>query len=451
MRSKVEMVICRFRLAGLQLIQSSARFIAPAASAVAILLTACQPSQRLPDCVSGNSAPTPAQEVLWSKSKAASSLQLAIDGSGSMLGLTGSPQASASWKAILRAVTLAAASSGAGLQASRIGGSTTQPISNAMQAADPCFFHGCGRYSPVSSNIDALWNAPGLSAQTTPVRLAISDLEVNNGDIARLVGAMEPHVRRGATIAILAIKVPFQGRVFNSEGQVIHTGSAQRPIYLLATGPRRQLHALMSDIRSKAALGGVPTASMQLTFLEDQANAPTLLAKSVKGNPANSLSSGLPVQLAGATYGPGSQADYQLARLSQRTKSVVLNSRREGAIGASPMPDMAIAQLESLPVGGQITSLPPGINVQSFQLGNQELALTINIPPGTPSTALRAQVPRGQLPEAWWVSWNRQSSTTATAKEQSDGLLLLLTSLSRLMVSPGTTPAAAFCLAFNYG
>ena len=415
------------------------------------LITGCQPSQRLPDCVSGTPAPTPAQQALWGKTKPANSLQLAIDGSGSMLGLTGSPQSSASWKAILRAVTLAAAGSGAGLQASRIGGSTTQPIGNAMQAAETCFFLGCGAFAPVSSNIDALWNAPGLSSQTVPLRLAISDLEVNNGDIARLVGAIEPHIRRGATIAILAIKVPFQGRVYNSEGQVIHAGSAQRPIYLLATGPRTQLHVLMNDVRAKAALGGVSTASMQLTFLEDQANAPTLLARSVKGQPANSLSTGLPVQLAGASYGPGSQADYQLARLSPRTNAMVLSSRRAGAIGGSSIPDMAVAQLESLPVGGQITSLPPGINVQSFQLGNQELALTINIPPGTPSTALRAQVPRGQLPEAWWVSWNRQSSTTATAKEQSDGLLLLLTSLSRLMVAPGTTPAAAFCLAFNYG
>ena len=190
---------------------------------------------------------------------------------------------------------------------------------------------------------------------------------------------------------------------------------------------------------------------MQLTFLEDQANAPTLLARSVKGDPANSLSSGLPVQLAGATYGPGSHTDYQLARLAKRTNAVVLSTRREGSIGGSPMPDMAIAQLESLPLGGQMANLTPGINIQSFQLGNQELALTIAIPPGTPSSALRAQVSRGQLPESWWISWNRQIPTATNAKEQTDGLLLLLTSLSKLMVAPGTTPAAALCLAFNPG
>ena len=115
------------------------------------------------------------------------------------------------------------------------------------------------------------------------------------------------------------------------------------------------------------------------------------------------------------------------------------------------MPDMAIAQLESLPLGGQMANLTPGINIQSFQLGNQELALTIAIPPGTPSSALRAQVSRGQLPESWWISWNRQIPTATNAKEQTDGLLLLLTSLSKLMVVPGTTPAAALCLAFNPG
>ena len=368
-----------------------------------------------------------------------------------MLGLTGSPQASASWKSVLRAVTLAAAGSGAGVEASRVGGGTTQPIGNAMQAAEACFFQGCGDHAPVSSSLDALWSAPGLTRTTVPLRLAISDLEVNNGDIAKLVAAIQPHVQLGATIAILAIKVPFQGRVFNSEGQVIHTGAAQRPIYLLATGPRNQLHTLMTDIRAKAALGGVPTASMQLTFLEDQANAPTLLARSVKGVPTNSFSSGLNVQLGGAVYGPGSQADYQLAKLSQRTSAVILSSRREGAIGGAPLPDMAIAQLESLPVAGEVSSLAPGIAVQSFQLGNQELALTITIPQDAPSTALRASVPRGQLPEAWWISWNRLNATATTAREQSDGLLLLLTSLSKLLVAPGTTPAASLCLAFNHG
>lgn len=418
---------------------------------VALLLTGCPAPQRLPDCVVGTQAPTPAQTNLWARAKPARTLQLAIDGSGSMLGLTGSPQASASWKAVLRAVTLAAAGSGAGVEASRVGGGTTTAIANPLEAETACFFQGCGAYPAVSSSLDALWSAPGLTRTTVPLRLAISDLEVNNGDIAKLVSAIEPHVRSGATIAILAIKVPFQGRVFNSDGQVIHTGAAQRPIYLLATGPRNQLHTLMTDIRAKAALGGVPTASMQLTFLEDQANAPTLLARSVKGVPNNSISSGLPVQLGGAVYGPGGQGDYQLARLSQRTTAVLLSSQGEGAISTPPLPDMAIAQLESVPLGGIVNGLAPGIAVKDFQLGNQQLALTITIPSDAPSTALRAQVPRGQLPEAWWISWNRQTPTAPSAREQSDGLLLLLTSLSKLLVAPGTTPAAALCLAFNHG
>ncbi|MBM5797159.1 MAG: hypothetical protein FJ060_03195 [Cyanobacteria bacterium K_Offshore_0m_m2_072] len=375
---------------------------------------------------------------------------MAIDGSGSMLGLTGSRDASSSWKALLQAVSLAAASSGTTVEASRIGSNATTRIANPLEAASPCFFGECGSHGSVSSSLDVLWSKPTAGKNRIPLHLAISDLEVNNGDIAKLVAAIQNHVKHGATVAILAIKVPFQGRVFNSEGQVIYTGLTQRPIYLLATGPRNQLHTLMTDIRAKAALGGVPTTSMQLTFLEDQANTPTLLARSVKGVPTNSISSGLPVQLGGAVYGPG-QNEYMLAKLSQRTNAVILSSRRAGAIGGAPLPDMAIAQLESLPVAGQVSSLAPGIAVQSFQLGNQEIALTITIPQDAPSTALRASVPRGQLPEAWWVSWNRQNATAAKAREQTDGLLLLLTSLSKLLVAPGTTPAAALCLAFNHG
>lgn len=367
-----------------------------------------------------------------------------------MLGLTGSRDASSSWKALLQAVSLAAASSGTTVEASRIGSNATTRIANPLEAASPCFFGECGSHGSVSSSLDVLWSKPTAGKNRIPLHLAISDLEVNNGDIAKLVAAIQNHVKHGATVAILAIKVPFQGRVFNSEGQVIYTGLTQRPIYMLATGPRNQLHTLMTDIRAKAALGGVPTTSMQLTFLEDQANTPTLLARSVKGVPTNSISSGLPVQLGGAVYGPG-QNEYMLAKLSQRTNAVILSSRRAGAIGGAPLPDMAIAQLESLPVAGQVSSLAPGIAVQSFQLGNQEIALTITIPQDAPSTALRASVPRGQLPEAWWVSWNRQNATAAKAREQTDGLLLLLTSLSKLLVAPGTTPAAALCLAFNHG
>lgn len=418
--------------------------------AVLALLSSCSSSQQLVKCVNGSPAPTPAQTTLWAKIQTDPTLQLAIDGSGSMLGLTGSRDASSSWKALLQAVSLAAASAGTTVEASRIGSNATTRIVNPLEAASPCFFEDCGSHGSVSSSLDVLWSKPTFGKNRIPLRLAISDLEVNNGDIAKLVAAIQNHVELGATIAILAIKVPFQGRVFNSEGQVIHTGVAQRPIYLLATGPRNQLHTLMTDIRAKAALGGVPTALMQLTFLEDQANAPTLLARSVKGVPTNSISSGLPVQLGGAVYGPG-QNEYQLAKLSQRTNAVILSSRREGAIGGAPLPDMAIAQLESLPVAGQVSSLAPGIAVQSFQLGNQELALTITIPQVAPSTALRAFVPRGQLPEPWWVSWNRMNATAATAREQTDGLLLLLTSLSKLLVAPGTTPAAALCLAFNHG
>ena len=178
------------------------------------------------------------------------------------------------------------------MQARRVGGGESKPFSSALEAADPCFFLGCGAFNPVSSSMESLWNAPGLSKRKAPLRIAISDLEANDGDIAKLVASIRPHVDQGAVIGVLAVRLPFSGKVYNSQGAVIHIGEAKRPVYLLATGPRSQLHSLLTDVRTKAALAGVPTDIMQLTFLDEQANAPTLIANSVAGIPTDGISAG---------------------------------------------------------------------------------------------------------------------------------------------------------------
>lgn len=365
-----------------------------------------------------------------------------------MLGLTGSPKASSAWKALIKGVTLAAASNDLLVKSQRVGGGESKSINGALQAANPCFFSGCDDFLPVSSSLESLWKAPGLAKGKPPLRIAVSDLETNEGDIDRLLAAIKPHVKQGAVIAVLAVKLPFNGNVFNSQGIVTHTGEAKRPIYLLGTGPRSQLQVLMTDVQTKAALAGMPTNDMHLTFLDQQANAPTLTAKSVSGIPADGISGGLPIRLAATTYSPSGSDKYQFAKLYPNAEGVTISSSTSPASGQQ-QPDLSLVRLEAIALPGDSSGLN-GLSVNRFQMSGQELSVAIRIPTSSPSKAIRAFVPRGQLPEDWWLSWNRLNPSEKKAHDQSDGLLLLLTSLSKLMVAPGTTPAASLCLAFSH-
>ncbi|EAU73091.1 hypothetical protein RS9916_26309 [Synechococcus sp. RS9916] len=413
--------------------------------ATAALLTACGRSAQLPDCVTGTPAPTATQTQRWEAASPRSSLELAIDGSSSMLGLTGSASAQSAWKALLKGVSLSAAANGLSVKPVRIGSGKSTPITSTSLATNPCFFSGCGAFRPVTSSLGSLWEQPGLSQGAPPLRVAITDLEVNDGDISKLVKAIKPHVTEGAVIGILAVRLPFEGNVFNSQGTVIHKGEAERPTYLLATGPQAQLHSFLRDIKTKSALAGVPTSSMQLTLLDEQANAPTLLAKNVTSNPADQIRE-VPLRLGDQTYSPYSNASYQFARLESGVESLSLSTGTNPATDLQP--DLGLVNIGGIALPAIDTGIK-GIRTTGFQLRGTDLTVAIDIPKSKIGGALRANVPRGQLPEAWWVAWNRSDPTAKQAPNQTDGLLLLFTSLSKLMVESGTTPAASLCLAFS--
>lgn len=363
-----------------------------------------------------------------------------------MLGLTGSPRASGAWKALIQGVSLGAAANGLKLQTQRTGSGSSTPVASPMLATDACFFRGCGSFRPVSSSLDSHWRMPGLGKGKPPLRMAISDLEVNDGDIDRLFSAIKAHVDEGAVIAILAVRLPFNGKVYDSQARVIHNGEARRPIYLLATGQQAQLHSLLTEVKTKASLAGVPADAMQLTFLEDQANAPTRTARSVVGIPPQSAMSEVPIRIAGNTYSPN-QVDYQFAKLFPGASGVLLSS------GIKPgsdklQPTFGLMQLETIPLAGgtPLTEL----DVEKLQISGADLTAQIRINDSAPPQAVRAFIPRGQLPEDWWIDWNRHGTANGKKPDQTDGLLLLLTSLSRLMIAPGTTPAASLCLGFSH-
>lgn len=404
---------------------------------LSILLGGCSPT--LPDCVVGVAPSTTSLPP-------ADQIEIAIDGSGSMLGFTGSPKASASLKTLLQSVNMAASSVGTPIRAVRGGNAQLQPITNVTQAVEPCFFAGCAPYVPMTSGFDVLWKDLDQAATSAPFKVLISELTVNDGEISYLVNAIKPHVQKGAAIGILAIKLPFEGNVFNNDGSILYTGEVQRPIYLLATGPRNQLQDYLNGVRQQAALAGLPTSAMRITFLDEHVNRPTLKAASVQGVPPAAISSGLPIRIGGSTYSPASVSEYQFARLGAQAEGVRLSSASTLGSANAELPDLGIGQLES--VFGSL-ALDPGLTVKGLQLQGQHVVMELAIPNPSTAAAIRVTVPRGQLPEDWWIGWNRSDAAASDAKNQTEGLLPLLISLGILLVEPGATPAAAFCLAFS--
>jgi hypothetical protein len=421
-----------------------------------LLLVGCLPlesfSRRvsLPDCVVGTPAPSAARMELEEKVPQANRIEIAIDASGSMQGLIGSPKASTSWKAMLRGVSSAAATMGMPVQALRAGSGQLQPLANVSNASDPCFFSDCGGYTDVTSSLDALWKGGLSKGPVAPLKVTISDMEVNTGEISGLVAAIKPHVDKGGVIGLIAVKLPFEGNVYNSNAQVVHKGQSLRPIYLLATGPRAQLKAFLSEVRTKAALAGVPTDTMQLTFLDEHVNRQTLKAASIQGVPPLAINSGLPIRLVNNTYSSAGQSDYQFVKLLSDAEGVRMSSSPISGNPQVPLPEIAVVQVEPVAIPGASSAMGSGVTVKGLQLQGQTLEIELAIPGPPAAGALRATVPRGRLPEDWWINWDRRDPSSSSAKEQTDGLLLLLTSLGTLLVEPGSTPAAAFCLAFSH-
>jgi hypothetical protein len=388
--------------------------------------------------------------ALKAKVPEANRIEVAIDASGSMQGLIGSPEAINNWSALLKGVSLAGVRIGKPIQAMRAGSGQLQILENVSKGGDSCFFSGCGSYTPVTTSLDTLWKG-GLSEEPeVPLKVMISDLEVDKGEITGLVAAIKPHVTKGAVIGVLAMKLAFEGRVFNSRAEVVHTGESLRPVYLLATGPQAQLRGFLNEVRTQAGLAGVPTETMKLTLLDEHVNRPTLKAASIQGVPQLAIKSDLQIQLAGNKYRPAGQSDYQFVKLLSNAEGVRMSSGPRVGHSQAPLPDIAVVQVEPVAIPGAPPALGSGVTFKGLQLQGQTLQIDLAVPSSPAAGAIRATIPRGGLPEDWWINWDRRDPSSSSAKEQTDGLLPLLTNLGSLLVEPGLTPAAAFCLAFSY-
>ncbi len=430
-------------------------FLAPL---VLLVLTGCAQNQ-LPACIP---EPVPeAPQTLASPDPEAApaappaspagparQLLVGIDGSGSMLGHVEAPQASG-WSQLLQAITLAAGSADVSLRGVRVGGGKAQPFGtpgSLSPAREACFFGGCGGFPPVASSMQSLWQLPAPAGQI-PLRLLVGDLEVNQGDIANLVGAIRADVARGASVGVLALRLPFRGRVFNSESQVIHTGPADRPIYLLATGQADQVSALLEGVRQNLGLKGVSAEQHLSLFRPGGVQAP-LEARALVGVPPLSAQTGIPLRLGGRTYGPTANGDYRFIKLGPESVGFIVSSTADWS-GGTTRPDLGVFRLEAIPLPPSQEAGLNGVRVRSITIAGTDLRAEIGVSPSTPSGLLRATIPRGSLPAQWWLDWDRSDPRADDARDRTDGLLLLMTSLNQLVHPGDGPPAVAFCVAFQ--
>ncbi|MBC1260286.1 hypothetical protein FQK07_03215 [Synechococcus sp. BSF8S] len=411
------------------------------------MLLGCTPE--LPDCVNRGIA-EPGKNVEASKGnlRTSSEVLIGIDGSGSMLGHSTAADAT-SWRNLLQAVNLSARTQGLSPRVFRIGAGSAQDLGadRVTQATDPCFFKGCGGYPAVASSLQTLWDVQPAEG-ATPLRLLVSDLEVNQSDISSLIGAIRKDLAKGASAGVLALKLPFEGQVFDAQGVNIHTGKLNRPLYLLATGKPEQVRSLLSEIQKTMAQKG--TTTKEISFLGGKSGPQPLMVKSAAATPTSKGASGIPVRLENITYSPSNNTDYGFVRLNPGATGLVMATITPWTGGTS-RPDLGLVRLERIPLTPSGSTDPGGIRLRSMSVAGTNVRLELEITSSAPSGLLRATIPRGSLPDQWWLEWDRTDPKRSGAKEQTEGLLLLMTTLGQqIAADTPSAPAAALCVAYQH-
>lgn len=418
-------------------------------SSLALLTLASCSSAPLSSCLSGASVAgsaqpsTPPPEPRGRPLAASSDAMVGIDGSGSMLGFLGS--GSDEWLSMLQALKLAITAQSLQPRMFRVGGSSASRLTSLDPARDRCFFSGCNGLAPVSSSLHTLWTLPARPG-TLPMRLMLSDLEVNDNDVNDLVAAVRTDVGKGATIGVLGVKLPFNGTIYDSQGRTIHVGRARRPLYLLASGEAPRVRQLLDAVRENLSLRGVPTQDLQISLLGDPGQT-TLLARSSQGDPPGSVNIGVPVAVGTTVYEPGSHPDVQLLKLLPDNRGVRISSAAIVPTAGTIAPPGLI----SLSPLGAAPASSNGISLRSLEVSGTSLSADLRIDPGVTATAVRLTLPAGSLPQEWWLLWNRSNARSPQARDQTDGLLLAMTKLGQALSPAGAPPAAVFCVALSRG
>jgi hypothetical protein len=371
---------------------------------------------------------------------------IGIDGSGSMLGYS---QAGKNvWQRFLQSINQGILLKGLQPVTYRIGGGVAEgPIgASVTQAADPCFFKGCADFKPVASSLEKLWNLES-NAKVLPLRLLVSDLEVNQNDITAMLGSIQGDLAKGASAGVLGVKAPFKGDVFSSDGQIIYKGSTNRPVFILATGPKEQVSSVLNEIRKTLALKGINDA--RVSMIESGGVIETMKSQWVSAVPTTTGTAGLNIRIGGKTYSPAQNPEYQFIRLNPGSKGLSVATTKKWTKG-SERPDFGIADLERLSITGSQTLTAGGMQINSIQISGLNVKVGMDVDNSVESGLYRVVIPAGSLPEQWWVEWDRPEADKTKLGEKTEGFLPLMTTLSRqIAASANAPPAAVMCFALQ--
>ena len=421
------------------------RRVAPCAAI--LVLTGC--GAELPDCTRGLRR-SPGQDTAAGANKTPQTGQqvlIGIDGSGSMLGYAQASNKNV-WPRLLQSISQGILLEGLQPITYRIGAGVAEgPLKGSVtQATNPCFFKGCDGYRPVASSLETLWTIQS-EGKALPLRLLVSDLEVNQSDISSLLAGIQPDLAKGASAGILGIKAPFTGDVFGANGQVIQRGNVNRPLFILATGPKEQVRSVLDEVKKTLSLRGI--RDTRISIIDRSSSLETKLAKWIGGAPAKAATSGINIRLDGQTFSPAKNQDYQFIRLNPSATGLSVATTKTWSQGTE-RPDFGIADLEKLPIAEGQPQTADGMQVSSIQISGSNVRVGIDVDQSTASGLYRVVIPAGSMPEEWWVGWDRAEGEKTNIGSKTQGLLLLMTTLSREIAgSANAPPAAAMCIALQ--
>ncbi len=421
------------------------RWILPGAAI--LVLTGC--GAKLPECTTGlkKGAGDDKSSIPKTPPQAGQQVFIGIDGSGSMLGYAQANNKDA-WPRLLQSISQGILLKGLQPITYRIGAGVAEgPLKGSVtQATNPCFFKGCEGFRPVASSLETLWTIQSGS-KVLPLRLLVSDLEVNQSDISSLLAGIQPDLGRGAGAGILGIKAPFSGDVYGANGQVIQRGNVNRPLFILATGPKEQVRSVLAEVKKTLSLKGI--TDTRISIIDQSNSQPTKGARWISGNPARAATSGVSIRLDGQTFRPPQNPDYQFIRLNSGATGLsvaTIKGLRQGA----ERPDFGIADLEKLRVADGAPQEADGMKVSSIQISGSNVRVGIDVDQSAASGLYRVAIPAGSMPEEWWVSWDRVEGEKTNLGSKTQGLLLLMTTLSRQIAGEANAPpAAAMCIALQ--
>jgi hypothetical protein len=373
---------------------------------------------------------------------------IGIDGSGSMLGFAQAADKS-SWTSLLQSVSQGVLLKGLKPSMYRVGGGITEgPVAGTLskKAVDPCFYKGCDGFAPVASSLDSLWKVD-IGSKLLPLRLLISDLEVNQSDISSLLTGIKKDLAKGASAGVLAMRAPFTGDVYDAEGKVIARGNTERPVYILATGPEEQVRSALVKIKKTLALKGI--TNTEYTLIDGSSTSETLKAQSISGIPATKASPGLPVRIDGKTFSRSGNPGYQFIRLDAGARGLELATTKMMPSG-SARPNIEIADIENISVTNGKTEPAEGMDISRVEINGRNIRLSINVDKIAPSGIYRAVIPPGSMPKQWWLDWDRRKEDTTKPGRKTQGLLALLIGLGQeIAATTNAPPAAILCFALQ--